>query len=223
MANRAYVSLWTRGYSEAVMLEHFERLLSTVPLSSKRPGFTSLLIRAVNPSETPLREQDLRGSVTGPADVVILTGEYHHADSTYEVEGYWDLWQWDAESDLWQPDPQRLLLICNGEAYDDGAAADLGHFMVDLGFEHRFTGHAGLLGSHSVRSVPADPLEAEFLALMADEMRLQEYYEKTRANIQKLLAWVRAIEQALPVERHRLWSEGEGNLEARLDEILAVR
>ena len=95
--------------------------------------------------------------------------------------------------------------------------------MVELGFEHRFTGHAGLLGSHSVRSVPAGPLEAEFLALMADEMRLQEYYEKTRANIQQLLVWVRAVERALPVEHHRLWSEGEGNLEARLDEILAVR
>jgi hypothetical protein len=34
---------------------------------------------------------------------------------------------------------------------------------------------------------------------------------------------MQAVEQALPVERYRLWSEGEENFEARLDEILAVR
>jgi hypothetical protein len=30
------------------------------------------------------------------------------------------------------------------------------------------------------------------------------------------------VEKALPLERYLLWSEGEENLEARLDEILAV-
>jgi hypothetical protein len=34
---------------------------------------------------------------------------------------------------------------------------------------------------------------------------------------------MRAVEDALPVERFRLWSEGEENFEARLDHILAVR
>jgi hypothetical protein len=52
---------------------------------------------------------------------------------------------------------------------------------------------------------------------------LREYQEKTRENIQKLMGWMRAVEEALPVERFRLWSEGEENFEARLDEILAVR
>jgi hypothetical protein len=31
------------------------------------------------------------------------------------------------------------------------------------------------------------------------------------------------VAQALPIERFTVWSEGEENLEARLDEILAVR
>ena len=223
MANRAYIGIWTRGYSEAVMLDHFERLLGTVPLSPKQPGFTGLVIRAMSPSEVPLLEQNLRGSVAGAAEVVALAREYRNADSTYEVEGDWDLWQRDPESGWWQRQPEQLLLICNGEAYDDGVAADSGHFLVDVGFEHRFTGHAGLLGSHETRSAPADPVEAEFLALMDKEEDLREYYEKTRENIQQLMAWSQAIEQALPVERYRLWSEGEVNLEARLDEILAVR
>ncbi len=49
------------------------------------------------------------------------------------------------------------------------------------------------------------------------------YREKTQENIRKLMDWVRRIEKALPVERVRLWSEGDENFEAGIDEILAVR
>jgi hypothetical protein len=58
---------------------------------------------------------------------------------------------------------------------------------------------------------------------MSQPQNLREYQEKTRENIKKLMGWMRAVEEALPVERFRLWSEGEENFEARLDEILAVR
>jgi hypothetical protein len=34
---------------------------------------------------------------------------------------------------------------------------------------------------------------------------------------------VEAVEQALPVERSELWSEGEENFEARLDAIVGHR
>jgi hypothetical protein len=37
-----------------------------------------------------------------------------------------------------------------------------------------------------------------------------------------LMSWMRAVEETMPVERVRLWSEGEENFEARLDEILAM-
>ena len=47
--------------------------------------------------------------------------------------------------------------------------------------------------------------------------------DRTEENIQKLMGWMRTVEEALPVERFRLWSEGEENFEARIDEILAVR
>jgi hypothetical protein len=52
---------------------------------------------------------------------------------------------------------------------------------------------------------------------------LQRYHEKTRENVRKLLDWVRRIEKAVAVEHLRLWSEGEENFEARLEEILAAR
>jgi hypothetical protein len=222
MANRAYISIWTRGYSEAVMLEQFEVLLATIPLSAQRPAFTSLVVRAVSPSEAPLVEQDARAHPASASDIAAWAREYRNADTSYEAEGWWDLWLWSAEPGRWQRKPERLLVICNGPEYDDGAAQETGYYTVDIGFEHRFTGHGGLLGSGVAPSAPADPVEAEFLALMKSEQRLQEYYEKTQENIQQLLNWIRGIEGALPVERYRLWSEGEANLEARLDEILAV-
>jgi hypothetical protein len=58
---------------------------------------------------------------------------------------------------------------------------------------------------------------------MSQPENAREYHDKTRENIRKLMDWMREAEQALPIERTRLWSEGEENFEARLDEILAVR
>ena len=204
------------------MLDRFERWLESVPVSAERRGFASLVIRAVSPSEVPLLEHDFREGAADAAAVVALGREHRNADCAYEVEAHWDLWQRDPGTGLWERHPQRLLLICHGEAYDNGAAAESGHFLADLGLEDLYTGHAGLLGTRTGRSDPTDPVEAEFLARMADEELLREYHDKTRQNIQQLMDWMRAVEQALPVERSVLWSEGEENLEARLDEILAV-
>jgi hypothetical protein len=222
MADRAYANFWTRDYSEDLMLDRFERWLETVPTSAKRPGFASLTVRAVEPSEPPVLEHDFRDEGADAATVIALAREHRNADCAYEVEAHWDLWNCDLATGLWERGPQRLLLICNGETYDNGVAAESGHFHADLGLEHLYTGHVGLLGMRGVRIAPADPVEAEFLARMDDEELLREYREKTRRNIQQLLDWTRAVEQALPVERTVLWSEGEDNLEARLDEILAV-
>ena len=65
--------------------------------------------------------------------------------------------------------------------------------------------------------------EEEFLRTMAQPGNLRTYHEKTRENIRHVYRWMMGIERALPVARIRLWSEGEENLEARLEEILAVR
>jgi hypothetical protein len=59
--------------------------------------------------------------------------------------------------------------------------------------------------------------------MMAWPENLAAYEEKTRENIRKVLGWTQRIEKALPVKHLRLWSEGEDNFEARLEEILAAR
>ena len=222
MANHAYASFWVRERAAETMLSRFERLLETFPLSSTWHEFTGFVIRAVSPSEVPLAEHDLSGTMAAASDVIALAREHDSADCSYEVEARWDAWQRNLETGVWEKRPEGVLLICNGADYDDGSWKDSGDFLGDVGFEHLFTGHAGLLGGYGARSAPSDPIEAEFVAWMTHEEHLHEYYEKTRANIQLLLNWVDSVEKALPLERHLLWSEGEENLEARLDEILAV-
>jgi hypothetical protein len=224
VANRAYVSIWSKGFTEATMLGQLEQLLKTFPFSAERPGVTSLVIHPVNPTETPLVECALRSQPLEVAALFEIAREHLHADSAYEVQTHWDLWVYDAGLARWQLRPQRLEITCLGEEYDGGTCAEAGHFQADIGFEHLFTGHAGLLAARaaSVRA-PRHLAEAEFLAVMARPENLREYHQKTCENIQKLMDWMQAVEKVVPLERYRLWSEGEENFEARLDEILAVR
>jgi hypothetical protein len=224
MPNRAYASIWIRDFNEGNMLTHFEHFLASAPLSPKPLSYTELVIRAVNFTEPPLEEHDLRGQAFTPAEIIEIAREDHSDDVSYEVSARWDLWIRDMEAASWKKNAERLVLCCNGLRYDDGIFAESGHLMADLGFEHLFTGHAGLLTSEDGRGAePAHPDEARFLMWMSQPQNLCEYQEKTRENIQKLMGWMRTVEETMPVERFRLWSEGEENFEARLDEILAVR
>jgi hypothetical protein len=221
--NRAYLSIWVHNFNEASMLSNFEKLLSTVPVTATPPAFTELVIRAVDPSEPALEEHDLRGQGFTPPDVIALAREHEASDAMYEVTARWDLWIRDIESGKWSRKPEKLILFCHGLDWDSGVFAESGHFMAEIGFEPLFTGHAGLLLRSTATSAPPDdPDEARFLMWMSQPEHLREYQEKTRENAQSLLNWVHTIEDALPVDRIRLWSEGEENFEAQLDEILAM-
>jgi hypothetical protein len=223
MSNRAYLSLWSKDFNEAVMLDHFGKLLETVPVSAVWPGFDMLTVRAVSPDEAPLSERDLRAAPVGAEDVIEMAKECPHADCCYDVEARWDLWTYDAEQDEWTLGPQELEILCLGEQYDDEAWREVGHFWIHAGFEHLFTGHAGLLGAAPVEISPAHPAESEFLERMRRPGRLSDYRQKTQDNIRKLMGWVERIDRALPLDRWRLWSEGEANFEARMESILAGR
>jgi hypothetical protein len=147
MPNRAYASFWVRDFTEQNMLVHFGRFLATVPLAATPPGFMGLIIRAVDFAETPLEEFDLRGYVTTAEEVVALAAEHNAADVCYEVPARWDLWIRDKESASWKIQPERMDIFCFGPEYDQGVYGESGHILIDLGFEHVFTGHAGLLAA----------------------------------------------------------------------------
>jgi hypothetical protein len=224
MANHAYLRVWTRDFSVETMLAEFARFLTTAPLSATQNTFTELVVQAVDATETPVAEWDLRPVKAGPAEVAAMSVQFLNPDTAYIVGGKWDLWGLDMESLRWQHKPEPLQLTCHGLEYEDGLAARAGHFMVDLGFEHFFTGHGGLLapGAASNPFNSSDhPIERTFRQWMAAGGNLKEYHAKTRENIQQLFLWVEAVERALPVERSELWSEGEENFEARLDAIVA--
>lgn len=231
MANHAYLRVWTRDFSLATMIPEFARFLTTAPLTPAHDTFDELIVQAVDPGETPVVEWDLRPSQASAAEVAAMAAQHLNPDTAYIASATWDLWTFDMETLKWQQKPQPLELVCHGPDYDGGIAASAGHFQAHLGFEHFFTGHAGLLiPDASSRFKPTNssnssehPVEHTFRQWMAASNNLKEYHAKTRENIQQLFSWVDAMERALPVERTELWSEGEENMEARLDEILAQR
>ncbi len=226
MANRAYLRVWTRDFSRTTLIAQFARFLATAPLSASQAAFKELVVQPIDATELSLAEWDLKDLGYGAAEVAALAAQHIDMDSAYIVSAKWDLWSFDAESLKWMNKSEPLTLTCHGPEYDGGIAASEGNFTADLGFEHFFTGHGGLLapGAASNPFESSDhPMEQTFRKWMSVPANLKEYHAKTRANIQQLFNWVEAIEQALPVERSELWSEGEENFEARLDAIQAQR
>jgi len=170
MANHAYLRVWTRDFSVQTMLAEFARFLTTAPLSATQNTFTELVVQAVDATETPVAEWDLRPVKAGPAEVAAMSVQFLNPDTAYIVGGKWDLWGLDMESLRWQHKPEPLQLTCHGLEYEDGLAARAGHFMADLGFEHFFTGHGGLLapGAASNPFNSSDhPIEHTFRQWMA--------------------------------------------------------
>ncbi len=226
MPNHAYLRVWTRDFSLETMTAEFARFLTTAPLSASPNAFEELIVQAVDPGETLIAEWDLRPLNAGPPEVAAIAAQHLNSDTAYVVSARWDLWGFDVESLKWQRKPEPLILTCHGLDYDDGVAATAGHFQADLGFEHFFTGHGGMLPP-APTSNPSNssehPVEHTFRQWMAASNNLKQYHDKTRENIQQLFHWLEAIERALPVERTELWSEGEENMEARMDAILAQR
>jgi hypothetical protein len=226
MANLAYLRVWTGDFSDATMIAEFARFLTSAPISEAHPGFDELIVQAVNSTEPPAAEWDLHGGSVGPAEVAALAAQHLNADSAYLAFGHWDLWSFDMEALKWQRKPEPLVLTCNGLLYDEGLAATAGHFNAELGLEHFFTGHGGILAPGAAANPfggSEHPMERTFRQWMSVSGNAKEYHAKTRENIQQLMNWLDAVERALPVERSELWSEGEENFEARLDAILGQR
>jgi hypothetical protein len=226
MANRAYLRVWTRDFSAKTMIPEFARFLASAPLSEVEGKFQLLTVQAVDAAESPVAEWDLKDGRFGPAEVAALAAQHVNEDTAFLVEAQWELWTFDINSLKWTETLEPLELLCQGMEYDEHAASAAGHFSADLGFEHLFTGHAGLLAPRAAKNPFASsdhPVEKTFRNWMASSENLKQYHQKTRENIQKLFGWLEAVEAALPVERCELWSEGEDNFEARLDAIVAQR
>ncbi len=60
MANRAYLRVWTRDFSEELMIAEFARFLASAPLSASMNTFAELTVQPVDATETPVASWDLR-------------------------------------------------------------------------------------------------------------------------------------------------------------------
>ena len=98
MANHAYLRVWTRDFSVETMLAEFARFLTTAPLSAAQTTFTELIVQAVDATEIPVAEWDLRPLNMGPAEVTAMAVQHLNADTAYIVSAKWDLWNFDMES-----------------------------------------------------------------------------------------------------------------------------
>ena len=75
MANRAYLRIWTRDFSEATMIPEFARFLTTAPLSASQTAFTELHVQPVDSTETAVAQWDLREQGYGPPEVAALAAQ----------------------------------------------------------------------------------------------------------------------------------------------------
>src|ERR1700693_2259569 len=101
MANRAYLRVWTRDFSEELMIAEFARFLASAPLSSSMNTFAELTVQPVDATETPMASWDLRGQGCGPAEVAALSLQHLNTDSAYIAAAKWDLWAPNAETLRW--------------------------------------------------------------------------------------------------------------------------
>src|SRR5580765_6817488 len=95
MANRAYLRIWTREFSMETMIPRFVRFLATERLSESRKSFDQLLVQAIDPTETPLAEWDMREGTCGASEVAAIAVQRMNEDVGYTVRAQWDLWTFD--------------------------------------------------------------------------------------------------------------------------------
>ncbi|MFQ5926025.1 MAG: hypothetical protein ACE5MH_01170 [Terriglobia bacterium] len=222
MANYAYLSLWFADGSRAGLIGHAEKLLRLFPISEYEPGFRAFLIRGVNAAESPLFERDLLFSAE---EVRSCLEEFFQADCAAELRAYWDLWIYQPDGTRldWQQRASPVEFALHGESYDEATFAENGHVLITLGLEHLFTGHAGILSGSGAETKPEQFTtrpEYEFALALQEPEVLEAYRTHTLENIRHLLAFERALWTGLPIARRWLWSEGESDLEQRLEEVL---
>lgn len=163
------------------MLRHYEKMLRLFPYSRLMLGASVFKVIPVAYSE-PARIEGTYTMPDGIEDVLVSAKEFLDADSSYQIETFWDLWQY--ENSDWKIVPTRVVLSCFGPAFEDGE----GNLEIDFGVDALFLPQAGL----------------------------PNHVPMAHSNIKSLLKLVHDLDDALNVDRRRLWSETGENFAERL-------
>ena len=184
------LSLWLpRGLKQS-RIRQFEKLLRTFPFSQRTQPQSLLSIHGVDSTEPPLLERPVNGPID-PAEIMAVFQEYSGDDVAYELESWWDLWQFNGD---WTLTPTRVVLACFGTDFDNGTGRgkDQEDLRIEFGAETYFLPQPETPGS----------------------VRLME------SNIKSLLRLVHEVDSALTLERRSLETESGENFAFRLQELL---
>ena len=213
MADQLFLSYWLQNYNESSMLRNYEKLLRLFPFSRLAQQASTFKIMAVDVSEPVVAEIPYSPPVPID-DVLAVAKDFQNADACYRLESWWELWQFDGD---WKLAPARVALCCFGPEFNQSPA--------------------GLPGSLEAPRPPViafpDPqddaalgcaLEIEFGidANFLPQPDLPDSPRMIESNIKSLLKLVHDLDDALPVETRRLWSESGENFAEKLHQALTA-
>jgi hypothetical protein len=185
------LSIWLERGSRANRLRHFETLLRLFPFSQRDQPQSTISVHAVAETEPPLLESPMNGPLDA-SEVLAELAEYSGDDIAYNVESWWDLWQYDGD---WKLGPARVELACFGPAFDNGTERSAGEqedLRIDFGVDSHYLPRPELTGSGRM----------------------------TESNIKSMLRLVHELDSALPVAKRKLETESGENFAERLQQVL---
>jgi hypothetical protein len=189
VTDQLFLSLWLARHDRASRLRHFEHLLKLFPFSQREQPQSNVSIHAVDSTQPPLLEQAANGPLDA-SEVMATLRDYQGEDVAYQVESWWDLWNFDrGDPEL---APVRIALWCLGPDFDEGSAAGQEDLRIDFGVDSNFLPRGDVPGS----------------AVLIE------------SNIKSLLRLVHEIESVLPISRRKLETESGENFADRLQEVL---
>lgn len=211
MADQLFLSYWLRNYTESTMLRNYEKLLRLFPFSRLGIQPSTFKVTAVAVNEPVLAEIPYAPPV--PLDSILAVAkDFQNADACFRLETWWDLWQFGGD---WKLAPARATLICFGPEFDQNPG------ISTAPHDARRT---RVIPFPNAEEDPAigGALEIEF-GLDANFLPQPDQPGSARmieANIKSLLKLVHDLDDALPVETRRLWSESGGNFAQKLYQAL---
>ncbi len=187
------MSIWLDRNARPSRLRHFRTLLRLFPFSQREQPQTTVSIQAVSSTEPPLLERAINGPID-VEDVETTFVDYNGEDIAYEVESWWDLWQFDGD---WKLAPAAVTISCFGPAFDNGTERETQEqedLRIDFGVDSHYLPMPDIAGSPRM----------------------------VESNVKSLLRLVHEIENALPVSKRLLETESGENFADRLQSLLVA-
>jgi hypothetical protein len=193
VTDQLFLSIWLDRHSQPNRLRHFQKLLRLFPFSQREQPQSTVSILAVDVTEPPLLEKAMNGPVD-IADIEATLSDYKGDDIAYQVESWWDLWQFEED---WHLKPARVMLSCFGPAFDNGTERESSaqeDIRIDFGVDSNYLPGEGAPGGARI----------------------------VESNIKSLLRLVHELESAIPVANRRLETESGENFANRLQQVLTA-